>query len=78
MPGLDALREFGVKPELHRVRAGTDGAMLNMTYPQIAAPNLGTGARNLHGVREFVVADELEIVPNVLLNMTQRYANMTR
>lgn len=77
-PGLDALRTFGVEPELHRVRAGTDGAMLNMTYPKIPAPNLGAGARNLHGVREFLVANELELVPDILTDMIRRYAVMTR
>lgn len=76
--GLAALRGFGVELELHRVRAGTDGAMLNMTYPSIPAPNLGTGARNLHGLREFVVADELELVPGILRSMLGRYALLTR
>lgn len=78
VPGLDALKEVGVTPKLHRVRAGTDGAMLNMTYPQIPAPNLGTGARNLHGVREFVVADELELVPGILKSMVVSYSTMKR
>lgn len=77
-PGMDALREVGVEPQLHRVRAGTDGAMLNMTYPKIPAPNMGGGARNLHGVREFVVADELELIPNIIASMIGRYSTMTR
>lgn len=77
-PGLDALREFGIEPQIHRIRAGTDGAMLNMTYPRIPAPNMGTGARNLHGVREFVVADELKLIPGILAAMINRYAGMTR
>lgn len=77
-PGLDALREFGIEAKLHRVRAGTDGAILNMTYPNIPAPNMGAGARNLHGVREFVVADELELVPGIIATMVQTYAGMSR
>lgn len=77
-PGIDALREFGIEPELRRIRAGTDGAMLNMTYPHIPAPNLGTGARNLHGVREFLVVEEFELVPNVLRDMVERYSNMKK
>lgn len=75
-PGLDALKRHGIDAKLHRVRAGTDGAMLNMTYPNIPAPNLGTGGRNLHGVREFVVVDELELLPHILGDMILRYADM--
>jgi len=77
-PGLDALKRFGIEAKLHRVRAGTDGAMLNMTYPNIPAPNFGTGGRNLHGFREFVVVDELELVPHVLGDMIMRYADIKR
>lgn len=77
-PGLDALTAFGMNATPHRVRAGSDGAMLNVTYPKIPAPNLGTGGRNLHSVREFVVVDELELVPLILRDMTLRYAEMKR
>lgn len=49
-----------------------------MTYPKIPAPNLGTGAHNLHGLREFLVVDELEIVPEILLQMIASYSAMTR
>lgn len=77
-PGHEALRKFGIRPKLERVRAGTDGAMLNKAYPNIPAPNFGTGARHLHGVHEFVVADELELIPDILFDMLKRYALMAR
>ncbi|MFA5126806.1 MAG: M20/M25/M40 family metallo-hydrolase [Patescibacteria group bacterium] len=77
-PGLDAIRKFWVEPKLHRVRAGTDGAMLNMTYPKIPSPNMGAGARNLHGVREFVVREELQLVPEIISEMIGIYATMSR
>lgn len=76
--GLNAFRKFGIEPKLHRVRAGTDGAMLNMTYPNVPAPNMGTGAHNLHGVREFLVADELEYYPELLVEMVLNYSGMTK
>ncbi|MFA5134532.1 MAG: M20/M25/M40 family metallo-hydrolase [Patescibacteria group bacterium] len=59
-----------------RVRAGTDGAMLNMKYPDIPAPNLGTGARNLHGVREFLAVREFETVVPTLLRIIAGFAEM--
>jgi tripeptide aminopeptidase len=77
-PGLTALRECGFPVKTHRIRAGTDGAMLNKTYPGIPAPNLGTGSGNLHGCREFLVEDQLWQVPDVLRDMVGRYAAMTR
>lgn len=76
-PALEALKELGITPKLKHVRAGTDGAMLNMTHPNIPAPNMGTGGRNLHGVREFVVVDELELIPEVLAAMVRSYAGMS-
>lgn len=77
-PCMESLKDFKIMPVLRRVRAGTDGAMLNMTFPHIPAPNMGTGARNIHGVREFLVVDELETLPGVLISMVDRYSNMIR
>lgn len=59
-----------------RVRAGTDGAMLNMKYPHIPAPNIGTGARNLHGVREFLVVQEFETLVPTLLRIIAGFAEL--
>lgn len=77
-PISEAFGEFSIQIEEHRVRAGTDGAMLNMTYPNIPAPNIGLGSRNLHGNREFLVVDEFELVPNITADMVKRYSNMTK
>lgn len=75
-PGLVALRECGFDVRTHRIRAGTDGAMINMKYPDMPAPNLGTGSGNLHGCREFLVEDHLWLVPDLLRDMVFRYAAM--
>ncbi|MFH0780281.1 MAG: M20/M25/M40 family metallo-hydrolase [Parcubacteria group bacterium] len=77
-PGLEAMRNAGYdKVQLHKVRAGTDGAMLNKTFSKIPAPNMGTGSRNLHGVREFLVVEEFLRLPGILQDMLNRYSQMT-
>ena len=43
-PGSMAHRKYGFSGDLHDVRGGTDGAMVNMVYPKLPAPNMGTGA----------------------------------
>jgi di/tripeptidase len=40
----------------------------------LPAPDLGTGARNLHSRAEFLVVDELEALPGILLDMIGAYA----
>lgn len=77
-PGLDALTDFGVVYKIHRERAGTDGAMANLSYPKLPAPDIGTGAGNLHGLTEFVVEEDLRKLPEILANMVMRYAKMIR
>ncbi|MDP3093342.1 MAG: M20/M25/M40 family metallo-hydrolase [bacterium] len=76
-PAIDAHRALGLEPKLGDVRGGTDGAALNMLYPDLPAPNIGAGARNLHGPKEFLVVDELELVPPIILNMIRRYSRMS-
>ncbi|MHB8831412.1 MAG: M20/M25/M40 family metallo-hydrolase [Patescibacteria group bacterium] len=75
-PGVTAHRKHGFSGDLHDVRGGTDGAMVNMVYPKLPAPNMGTGAKNLHGLQEFLVVEELEVVPSILLDMIAEYAKM--
>ncbi len=75
-PAIEAHRVCGFEPRLADVRGGTDGAALNMIYPDLPAPNIGAGARNLHGPKEFLVVEELEKVPLIIINMIQRYAEM--
>jgi tripeptide aminopeptidase len=62
--------------ELVNVRAGTDGAMINMTYPGLPAPNMGNGSRNIHSTEEFVVVEEMESVVGIILDMVQGYTQI--
>lgn len=64
---LKSLTGQGLIPRREWIRAGNNGAMLNVTHPNVAAPNLGTGSYNLHSVREFLVVDDfLTLVPTIL------------
>ena len=69
-----AHRANGFPPERRHVRGGTDGAMANMTYPDLPAPNMGTGAGNLHGLQEFLVAEHLIGAVGIIHSMIDLYA----
>ncbi len=75
-PGIMALESMGVTVELQNIRGGTDGGMLNMVYPNLPAPNLGYGGANFHGPREFLVKEELEMAPLVVLKMIKIYSQV--
>ena len=72
-PGIDALEAVGYTVKLEDVRGGTDGAMANMHFPDLPAPNMGTGSANLHGPQEFLVVDELITLCHIVTNMIGRY-----
>jgi len=77
-PGLDAHLAFGIESNLTDIRGGTDGAMINMICPDLPAPNMGTGGKNLHGPQEFLVIEELEQLPIIVLGMIRRYARFSQ
>lgn len=61
---MDALiaahRDVGYDTKENHIRGGTDGAMVNMSYPDLPSPNIGAGMYNVHGPREFLVVEEME------------------
>ena len=57
---LAAHRDVGYDTKENHIRGGTDGAMVNMTYPDLPSPNIGAGMYNVHGPREFLVISEME------------------
>ncbi|MFC1656573.1 M20/M25/M40 family metallo-hydrolase [Patescibacteria group bacterium] len=73
-PALDAYQHCGLEAQLGDCRGGTDGAMIIQAYPNLSAPNLGTGARNIHMLEEFLVVEELRALPNILLEMIRGYS----
>ena len=54
------------------IRGGTDGARLS--WDGLPCPNLSTGGYNYHGVREWIPADSLEAMTNVLVTLTESFA----
>lgn len=75
-PAFAAHSVNGFPSVIQKIRGGTDGAMLNLKCPTLPAPNMGTGARNLHGPQEFVAVEELEALPAIVLDMIRGYAQM--
>ncbi len=63
----EAFRKAGVQPKTVPIRGGTDGAMLS--WKGLPCPNLSTGGENFHGVHEFVSADAMETMVQVLINL---------
>jgi tripeptide aminopeptidase len=72
-PAKKALEAYGFKPVLRAIRGGTDGAMVNLVYPDLPAPNMGCGARNVHELREWIPVKELEVLPLILVDMLINY-----
>ena len=65
----DALRAAGVQPVTVPIRGGTDGARLS--YEGLPCPNLCTGGENYHSVKEFVSADAMEKMVEVIVNIAK-------
>ena len=65
LPG--AMEAAGVTPVVVPIRGGTDGARLS--YMGLPCPNLSTGGLNFHGVHEYIPADALLKMTQVLVNL---------
>ena len=66
-----AFTECGIEPIAEPIRGGTDGAML--TWKGLPCPNLSTGGYNFHGVQEFIPAESLETMPQVLVKIANSF-----
>lgn len=73
-----AIEAADLKSITRRVRGGTDGAMLNLTFPDVPCINLGTGDRNCHQTTEFLVVEEMEAMVGVIINVIAAYANRNK
>ena len=67
-----AFASCGIEAKAEAIRGGTDGAML--TWKGLPCPNLSTGGYNFHGVHEFIPTDALEIMPRVLADLAESFA----
>jgi len=73
-PIVAAIRNQGIAVIMQDVPAGTDGAMLNLAYPNIPAPNIGTGAHNIHQLTEFIAEDDLEKLALILADIISGFS----
>ena len=65
----DAMKAAGVVPVTVPIRGGTDGARLS--YEGLPCPNLSTGGENFHSVKEFISADAMEKMVEILVNIVR-------
>ena len=65
-----AMEETGVNPIVVPIRGGTDGARLS--YMGLPCPNLCTGGHNFHGRFEYICADSMEKIVEILLKLAMK------
>ena len=66
-----AFRANDVTPQCVPIRGGTDGARLS--WDGLPCPNLSTGGYNFHGVREWIPAESLAKMTEVLVTLVGEF-----
>ena len=67
-----AIQSAGCTPVSNPVRGGTDGAQLS--FRGLPCPNLGTGGYAFHGPYEYAVAEEMDLVVDILTGIVKAYS----
>ena len=67
-----AIQSVGHTPVSNPVRGGTDGARLS--FCGLPCPNLGTGGYAFHGPYEYAVAEEMDLVTDILMAVVKAYS----
>ena len=67
-----AMEKLGIKPIVTPIRGGTDGARLS--FMGLPCPNLCTGGHNYHGKYEYVCANSMKKITELLKEITLIYA----
>ena len=68
------MTELGIEPKVTPIRGGTDGARLS--FMGLPCPNLCTGGHNFHGKYEFICAESMEKVTELLIHLVQKFAQL--
>ena len=71
-----AMEELGITPVIVPIRGGTDGARLS--YMGLPCPNLFTGGHNFHGKYEYICAESMETITELLIRIAKRFGEMDR
>jgi len=66
---LQAVKQAGLKPKLHIIRGGTDGAKL--CYKGLLTPNIFTGGMNFHSKTEWIPVPAMEKAVETLVNLVK-------
>lgn len=66
-----AMEAVGITPKIVPVRGGTDGARLS--FVGLPCPNLCTGGENFHGRFEYIPAEDMEKVTQLLVQLMQTF-----
>ena len=64
-----AMKEVGIACRIQPIRGGTDGARLS--FMGIPCPNLCTGGHNFHGRYEYICAESMEKITEMLIKLVQ-------
>ncbi|MBN1892862.1 peptidase T [bacterium] len=64
---LEAVRRAGVRPALHIIRGGTDGAKL--CFMGLLTPNIFTGGQNFHSRQEWISVQAMEKAVETLIHL---------
>ncbi len=70
----ETMTKLGIEPKVTPIRGGTDGARLS--FMGLPCPNLCTGGHNFHGKYEFICAESMEKVTELLIHLVQKFAQL--
>lgn len=63
------MKKLGIEPKIIPIRGGTDGARLS--FMGIPCPNICTGGHNYHGRFEYVCAESMEKISELLVKLAE-------
>jgi len=66
---IEAVKMAGIEPKINIIRGGTDGARLS--YRGLPTPNIFTGGRNFHSIKEWIPIQAMEKAVEVILNIAK-------
>jgi len=69
-----AMEELDIAPVIVPIRGGTDGARLS--YMGLPCPNICTGGHNFHGKYEYICAESMETITELLIRIAKRFVKV--
>lgn len=69
---FESIKELGGTPSCRPVRGGTDGCRLS--FMGLPCPNIGTGGHNGHGKREYVCIQGMDKSVDLMVKISEKYA----